>query len=400
MFNEDPTRTHVSVARDSIVGLYESTNQPLVQVPGKSAQAAQAAVVASHVGHGYEVVIALTFLESGDNVLYTPDQVVDDGGLPQKVEEALDFAESMGFILDSAGWASLSSERRDELRSRLPAFRAPTQQRLVSKASIPRQQDSLAAIARLFAAFVLPLALLLSACSGPSAEQRRHAAEIHYDLGTSLLQNGDPQGALREYRQANEEDDSVPQVHNAMGLLYAYSLGKPQEAEAELKKAIELDKNFAEAHNNLGAFYLTQARYTEAVKEFELALSNDLYRERVVAETNLGWALYKSGQAQKGVQRIKAALALNPKYCLGWRQLGTIYSERNDLPSAVDAFGKYAASCPDAADAHLQYAKTLVRQGRAKDARDEFERCAKTTDAREDNVRAECDRLLKDLKGA
>ncbi|MFL5277159.1 MAG: hypothetical protein ACJ79T_11840, partial [Myxococcales bacterium] len=66
MFNEDPTRTHVSVARDSIVGLYESTNQPLVQVPGKSAQAAQAAVVASHVGHGYEVVIALTFLESGD----------------------------------------------------------------------------------------------------------------------------------------------------------------------------------------------------------------------------------------------------------------------------------------------------------------------------------------------
>ena len=130
------------------------------------------------------------------------------------------------------------------------------------------------------------------------------------------------------------------------------------------------------------------------------AARDPLYKTRTVAQANLGWALYKSGQPEKGIGEIRGALAVAPKYCLGWRQLGTIYSERNELASAVDAFGKYAASCPDAADAHLQYAKTLVRHGRAKDARDEFERCTKTTDAREDKLRAECDRLLKELKGA
>ena len=83
MFNEDPARTHVTAGRDMIVALYESTNQPLVQVPGKSAQAAQAAIVASRLGRGYEIVIALTFLESTQNVLYTPDQLVDDAGLPE-----------------------------------------------------------------------------------------------------------------------------------------------------------------------------------------------------------------------------------------------------------------------------------------------------------------------------
>jgi type IV pilus assembly protein PilF len=397
MFNEDPARTHVSAGRDMIVALYESTNQPLVQVPGKSAQAAQAAIVASRLGRGYEIVIALTFLDTAENVLYAPDQLVDDAGLPENIEEALNFAESMGFILDSAGWAALDGERRDELRSRLPAFRAPTQQKAVSKAPVARQQDSLAAVARLFAAFAVLLAVSSWACSGPGAEQRRRGAEIHYDLGTTLLQNGDVQGALKEYLEANEADDSLPQIHNAMGLLYAYSLAKPQEAENEFKKAIELDKDFSEAHNNLGTFYLSRGRHADAAREFELALGNDLYRERVVAETNLGWALYKSGQADKGIQRIKRALALNPRYCLGWRQLGTIHAERGNLEPAAEAFRQYVATCPDTADAHLQLAKLLARQGKAPDARGEFEKCGKTTDERDDKVRAECQRLLKEL---
>src|SRR5207248_4022006 len=165
MFNEDPARTHATAGRDMIVALYDSTNQPLVQIPGKSAQAAQAAIVASRPGRGYEIVIALTFLESAETVLYAPDQLVDDAGLPEKIEEALNFAESMGFILDSAGWAALDAERRDELRSRLPAFRAPTQQKTVAKAAVPRQQDSLAAVARLFAAFAALVTVSIAACS-------------------------------------------------------------------------------------------------------------------------------------------------------------------------------------------------------------------------------------------
>src|SRR5256885_10332421 len=137
MFNEDPARTHVSAGRDMIVALYESTNQPLVQIPGKSAQAAQAAIVASRLGRGYEIVIALTFLESTQNVLYTPDQLVDDAGLPEKIEEALNFAESMGFILDSAGWAALDAERREGRRGRRPRVPAPPPAKDASTGSRP-----------------------------------------------------------------------------------------------------------------------------------------------------------------------------------------------------------------------------------------------------------------------
>src|SRR5436305_5328498 len=106
MFHEDPERTHVTASRDAVVALYESTNQPLVQVPGRTAQAAHAIIVASRLGRGYEVVVALTFVDSGENVLYLPERLVDDVGLPQAIDEALNFAESMGFILDSTGWAA------------------------------------------------------------------------------------------------------------------------------------------------------------------------------------------------------------------------------------------------------------------------------------------------------
>src|SRR5438477_173497 len=278
MLREDPARSHVRARREDVVAIYESANQPMVQIPGRAAQAAQAAVVAVRKGRAFEVLVVLTFTEARENVVYAGDA--------------------------------------------------------------PVPQDEL---------------------------------------------------------QAANEDEELPQPHNAVGLLYAYSLARPQDAEREFKRAIELDKDFSEARNNLGAFYMARARYPEAIPQFELALSNALYRDRVIAESNLGWALYKAGQQEKGVRRIEAALLVAPKYCLGWRQLGTIHAERGELPAATDAFAKYAAACPDVADAHLQAGKILARQTRAAEARLEFQRCAGSKDEREAGIARECQRLLPEL---
>jgi Tfp pilus assembly protein PilF len=97
------------------------------------------------------------------------------------------------------------------------------------------------------------------------------------------------------------------------------------------------------------------------------------------------------------MRRIQAALLIAPKYCLGWRQLGTIHAERGELQAAGDAFGKYAASCPETADAYLQSGKVLARQTRASDARVAFQRCAGAKDERESTVARECQRLLREL---
>jgi type IV pilus assembly protein PilF len=396
MLREDASRTYVRARREDIVAVYESANQPMVQIPGRAAQAAQGAIVALRRGRAFEILVVLTFTQAQDKVFYVSDSPVPQDELEAAVEEALNFAESMGFILES-NWAGQDPEQKEETMQRMAAFQPPTGKQAEAPAERPKPPDALSAIARLFGAFVLLFAAASWSCSGVTAEQRRRSAEIHYDLGTNLLQNGDVQGAVNEYLIAEKEDSDLPQAHNALGLLYAYSLARPDDAEGEFKKAIALDKDFSEARNNLGAFYMARGRFADAIPQFELALGNALYRDRVIAESNLGWALYKTGQPEKGIRRITAALLIAPRYCLGWRQLGTIHAERGELPAASDAFAKYAGACPDAADAHLQAAKILARQSRAAEARVEFQRCAGAKNERDAGIAHECQRLLRDL---
>src|SRR5207244_7549784 len=184
-----------------------------------------------------------------------------------------------------------------------------------------------------------------------------------------------PQQALKEYL-ASLDYEETPEAHNGVGLIYAWSLGRPQDAEKEFKRALEMRPEFSEAMTNLGALYISRDRFAEAIPLLEKSAGDPLYKSRVLAQSNLGWALYKVGQGDRGVTQIRGALQVAPKYCLGWRQLGTIYSEQGKLDEASGAFARYTEECPDVLDAHLQAGKVLVRRSNASAARTEFERCA------------------------
>ena len=397
MLQEDPRRTHVSPAHAQLVALYESTNQPVVQPAGRDAQAAQAVVCGLRQRQGYEVLVALTLTQSRENVLYV-GAVVPERGLSQALEEALTFAESMGFMLDSAGWQNLDETRRADLIARLPAFRtSEVAQKVAAPVERVRAVDPLAAVARLFAAFAFLFAVSATGCSGMSAEQRGKAAEIHYDLGTNYLNAGDAQAAMNEYLIAADADPDLPDVHNGLGLVYWYSFGRLPDAEKEFEKALELKPDFSEARTNLAALDIARGRFKEAIPLLEKSVADPLYKQRVLAQSNLGWALYKSGSAEKGVAEIKAALQVTPRYCLGWRQLGVIYSEQNKLDDARSAFGNYASSCPDSPDAHLQHGKILARLSRSKEAQDQFALCAVAKSDKDKSTASECARFLKEL---
>lgn len=395
MLQEDPRRTHVERDPARIAALYEATNQPLVQPAGRTAQPAQAAVLALTDGGTCEVLVALTLTVTGENVLYVSGLVSEDE-LPQAVEEGLQFAESMGFILDASGWTSLDEAHRAELMDRLPVFRPPAARKAKAAPERPQPQDSLAAVARLFAAFSLLLALGSGACGGMSAEQRVQAADIHQQLGDNLLRDGDVQQALKEYLESLDYDET-PESHLGVGLIYAWSLGRPQDGEKEFQRALEMRPDYAEAMTNLGALYISRGRFADAVPLLEKAAQDPLYKARVLAQSNLGWALYKSGQADKGIAQIRGALTVAPKYCMGWRQLGTIYADEAKLDDANAAFTRYAEECPDVPDAHLSLGKVLARQDQAARAREEFERCAVARSEKEQPVATECARFLREL---
>ena len=394
MLQEDPRITYLPAEPQRIAALYLATNQPVVQPTGRTAQPAQACVVALRVGQAFRVVVALTLSESGENVVYAGPSVKQTE-VQQAVEEALNFAESMGFILDASGWTNLDEAHRAELLERTPAFWPPAAVEEVAQEPQERQavEDPLQAVARLIAAFCL---LLVVACSGLSAEQRAQSAEIHQQLGDNLLSQGDPQGAMREYLQSVDFEET-PEAHLGLGVIYSWSLGRPEDGEREFKRALEMRPDYAEALNNLGALYIQRGRYAEAIPPLQQAAKDPLYKSRILAQCNLGWALYKSGQADPGIGELRAALTVAPKYCMGWRQLGTVYSEQGKLQDAGQAYGRYAEECPDVGDAHLLLGKVLARQQKAKEARLEFERCAIPKQERDKPVASECARFLKEL---
>ena len=274
----------------------------------------------------------------------------------------------------------------------MPAFR-PALARVAQPVERLKASDPVAAVARLFAAFC---ALLLLSCGGVTAEQRTQAAEIHQQLGDNLLHDGDAQQAMKEYLQSIDSEET-PEAHNGLGLIYAWSLGRQQEGEKEFQRALVLKPDYSEALTNLGALYISRGRFAEAIPLLDKSARDPLYRSRVLAQSNLGWALYKTGQAERGISEIRGALTVAPKYCLGWRQLGTIYSDQGRLEDAREAFERYVVECPDVADAHLQSGKVLARQSKASQARAQFEHCAAAKDAKDKPVAAECAKFLKDL---
>lgn len=221
----------------------------------------------------------------------------------------------------------------------------------------------------------LGLLALAAACAhGPSKKERENA-EIHYNLGTDALRGGRAQDALREYDEALKLDEQFADAHMGRGLVLEAAFGRADEAEREYRRALELRPGYSDAHNNLGQLLARSGRLEAALKEFDAALQNMLYKEPWVARCNRGQALYRMGRREDGLAEIGACLAENPRFCQGHRELGRIRLSEGKVKEALESLGQYAKSCERAPDAWYQLGLGHLKAGDAEKAREAFDRC-------------------------
>jgi type IV pilus assembly protein PilF len=248
---------------------------------------------------------------------------------------------------------------------------------------------------RLRVLLLLP-AFLGFACAHTPSEREQTNARIHYDLALERQRAGDATEAYREIEKSLALDPTFAPAHNAKGLMLHLSFDRPEEALKAYKRALELDPRFSEVHTNLGNVHLSAGRYDEAIKHYELALSDMLYVTPWFAQGNLGWAHYKAGRTDEGIKAIRRAIDLNAGFCQGHRNLGIIYEEQGDSVQALSSYQAYAEACPDIPEAHLRLGKILAAQGDADEARNAFALCeAKSTDRTEKDA---CRRLSERLE--
>jgi hypothetical protein len=124
VFQVDPALSFLRATREQVAKIVESINQPVVAVPGKQAQIAQAFVVSlKNPGGSHSVYVHLFLAQTREAVLYAhePRQLTAQQ-CREAEEEAHHFCESMGFMLDNISFATLPGAQQDELLRRLPPF--------------------------------------------------------------------------------------------------------------------------------------------------------------------------------------------------------------------------------------------------------------------------------------
>ena len=236
----------------------------------------------------------------------------------------------------------------------------------------------------------LPAALLLlAACAGPSA-QDREASQVHTGIAQQALRNGDPRTALAEIERAVERNPENAEARNLYGLLLHLYFARLDAAVEQYRKAIEIDPGYSEAKVNLGAVLTALGRCVEAIPLLEQAREDLTYREPWLAENNLGWCLYQQGDVDRALVHLRAAIASNPGFCLGYRNLAEIAEDQGALDDAARLLERYRRSCPKVADADYRLGLVQLKQGRDADARTSFLACAEK--AREGELADACRR--------
>jgi type IV pilus assembly protein PilF len=197
--------------------------------------------------------------------------------------------------------------------------------------------------------------------SGPSPKEQRQA-EIQYDLGVDHLRSGRPREALREFLASEKINPEFAELQNALGLTY-YLLGNSTAALQHFEKALQLKPDYSEVLNNMARVYIAQGRFRPAIELLEKALQDVFLRERYLAESNLGWALFQVGEKERAYQLVKNALAQNQRYCVGYQYLGLMQQSDKDLEMAAQSLGKALEYCPEFTEAKRDLGKVLLMQG-------------------------------------
>ncbi len=241
----------------------------------------------------------------------------------------------------------------------------------------------------LLAAFA---ALSALACAhGPSSKERR-SAEIHHDLAVEALRGGRFPDALKEFDAALAVHERFPEAHRGRALVLQFGFGRLEDAERALRRAIELRPAYSEAHNELGQLLARTGRHDEAIREFDAALENMLYKEPYVARLNRGLALHAMGRRDAGIAELRGVVASTPNFCAARRELGRILLGEKRTREALDELSAYARYCERIADAHLQLGIARMKSGDLAGAREEFERCRELGDGTAEGE--ECRRSL------
>jgi protein O-GlcNAc transferase len=202
-------------------------------------------------------------------------------------------------------------------------------------------------------------------------------ARGHFDLGNLLLDQGQAQQAIVEYKQALRLKPDAASAHFNMGNAYLV-LHEYQVADQCYKQAIALKPDFTDALVALGNVQVSLEDFGKAIEYYRAALKQN--PEYAQVHQNLGDALRSQKCFEEARNAYAEALNLDASqiellYKLGAVEHDLFLSGQDDLEllTAAEAhYLEFLTKRPNSVDAHLGLAKALYDHDRYEHAIAEF----------------------------
>ena len=214
-------------------------------------------------------------------------------------------------------------------------------------------------------------AIALSACSTKASREQdiknTKLIDIHTQLATGHLIRNQLDFALQEVNKALAIDDADSQANNIMALVQT-RLRNDDQAEKYFLKSIAANSGNAEAHNNFAVFLCEHGRVDDALKHFDTALANPLYKTPEKASLNAGLCLKSRPVAGLSATKyFRNALTINPRSAQALYNMAAISFESGQPLAARGFIQRYFEVSKDTAES-LWLAVRIERALGAKDA--------------------------------
>ncbi|QWT21471.1 type IV pilus biogenesis/stability protein PilW [Bacillus sp. NP157] len=210
------------------------------------------------------------------------------------------------------------------------------------------------------------------------ADEARHSAEVHTELGRRYMEQGNLEGAMEKLNKAVQSDPNYAPARTVLAVLYE-RIKDPANAELNYRKAIAIDPKKGDANNNLAVFLCQQGKSAEAKPYFDRALADPFYATPDVALSNAGTCAVKAQDYDGAEGYLRQAIERNPNNADALFQMANVLYLKNDAFRArafLQRFDALGAVSPDSLklgrDIELRLGNGEVAQEYAKRLREKF----------------------------
>ncbi len=200
-----------------------------------------------------------------------------------------------------------------------------------------------------WAAMAAALLLALAGCaaSSPSGEaggsrdiltesdepEARKRARIRMELALGYFEQGQTNVALDELKQVIASDPTFPDAYNLRGLIYM-RLNDMRQAEESFRRAVVLNPRDSNVQQNYGWLLCQQARYDEAQRAFDAAMSNAQYADGAKTLMTQGLCQAKAGRAAEAERSLVRSYEMDAGNPITGYNLANLLLQRGELTRA------------------------------------------------------------------